>query len=101
MKNRIKINIYGYEWTIEFVNKDNKSLKGCDGMTYLNELTIFIRKDVNKQMIRSILRHELTHAILCVQGRWYQKKFDKEELCEFIAFQTPTIYQLTKQILED
>jgi len=97
---QIKVNIYGYEWAIEFVNKDSKALQGSDGMTYLNLLTIVVRKDIHREMMKSVLRHEITHAILCVQGRWYQNKFDKEELCEFVAFQTPFINNLVEEILK-
>jgi len=88
MKDKISIDIYDHKWTIEFLDKDSPELggAGADGRTYYNELRIVIRNDLNPQITRSVLTHELTHAFLMCQGRWMQKKFDQEEICEFMGF---------------
>jgi len=102
MKNNLKINILGHEWAIEFLDKDSPELggAGADGRTYYNELKIVIRNDLNPQITRSVLTHELTHAVLMCQGRWMQKKFDQEELCEFMGFCGKLIVSAVDAILE-
>ncbi len=92
------IKIQNYKWTVDFVPVDQLP-RATDGITLYNERKILIRNDLDKVTTECILRHELTHAILCIQGRWIQKKFTQEEVCEFVGFQTPTINALVKEVL--
>ena len=78
------INIYGFNWKVMFV--DRSELQGSDGRTLANDFIIKIANDMSPQAKRLTFLHELTHAILSCQGRWYQKKFTQEEICEFIAY---------------
>ena len=92
------IKIQNYKWAVDFVPVDQLP-RTTDGITLYNERKILIRNDLDKVTTECILRHELTHAILCIQGRWIQKKFTQEEVCEFVGFQTPTINELVKEVL--
>lgn len=93
------ITINGYKWWVKFVDKDDEQIRGCDGRAFYNDFLILVRNDLDEVMTACVLRHELTHAILGIQGRYSQKKFDREEVCEFIGFQLPIIDKLTKQVL--
>ena len=93
----MEIRINDYPWWVERVNVDDLPNKS-DGITLYNERKILIRNDLDAITTECVLRHELTHAILCCQGRWSQKTFTQEEMCEFIAFQLPIINKLVEQI---
>ena len=86
----IKVKIGGYEWTVKFVDKG--FINGCDGRTHCNEFVICIREDLQPVVMRETIVHEIVHALLTTQGRYYQKKFDLEEVCEFVGWQLPEIY---------
>lgn len=88
MRKDIEIIINGYPFTIKFFKKNNEYY---DGLTRYNERIIEIRDDVDLMATMLLIRHEITHAILCCQGRCYQKKFDVEEVCEFVSYQLPNI----------
>lgn len=98
MKKPATISIQNYKWKVEFVSVLDLP-KESDGTTLYNERRILIRDDLDEVTTECILRHEITHAILCIQGRWSQTSFTQEEVCEFIGFQTPTINELVKEVL--
>jgi len=93
------IDIYGYKFQVCFVNKNDERIRGNDGLCLHNEFTIYIRNDLDKTMQRCVLRHEITHAILCLQGRCYHNKFTQEDLCEFVAFQSVYICKKVDEIM--
>lgn len=84
-----------YEWKVLIV--DRKEIDGCDGRTLPNSLEIKIADDLKGTVREITFIHEVVHALLNTQGRTYQKKFDLEELCEFIAWKLPEINQLVEQ----
>ena len=87
--------INGFLWNVEFV--DREKIQGNDGQTKPNDLLICIANDLNPNAMRLSFIHELTHALLDTQGRCYQKKFDLEELCEFIAWNN---WYIAEKVLE-
>ena len=93
----ILIDVCGYPYKVVFV--DQEEIKGNDGLCLNNDRIIKIRNDIDGIATELILTHEITHAILCVQGRVYQRKFDVEELCEFMAYQSRTIRQCINQVV--
>ena len=100
MKNMNKyIVINGYKWSIKFVDVEELPNQ-TDGVTKYNDRQILIRNDLDTTTTKCVLRHELTHAVLCTQGRWLQKKFTQEEVCEFVGFQLPTIYELSEKVMK-
>ena len=96
----MKTDIYGYIYKIKLIDKNDERIKGNDGICMHNDLTILLRKDLNFTMLECVLRHEITHAILCLQGRCYHNKFTQEDLCEFVAFQSPYICKKVNKIIE-
>lgn len=98
---KIKITINDcYEWTVQLVDISELPNK-TDGIALYNERKILVRNDLDIVTTRCVLRHELTHAILCCQGRWSQKHFNQEEVCEFVGFQLPIINKIMKKIEEN
>lgn len=85
MKTRIGL----YEWEIRL--SPRKEIQGNDGQTRYNEFVILIADDLTPSAKEISLRHEVIHALLGTQGRAFQRKFDVEELCEFIAWKLPEI----------
>ena len=82
-----KITIYDIDWSIRVVSKDDPRLEGNnDGICLYNDKTILVRDDLQYDVAYRVLIHEIIHAILCCQGRWAQKTFSQEEMCEFYAF---------------
>lgn len=84
-----------YDWKVLIV--DRKEIDNCDGRTLPNELTIKIADDLKGTVREITFIHEVVHALLDTQGRCYQKKFDLEEVCEFIAWKLPEINQIVEQ----
>lgn len=84
-----------YNWTVKIV--DRKEIDGNDGRTIPNSLEILIADDLKGTTRELTFIHEVVHALLNTQGRTYQKKFDVEEMCEFIAWKLPEINQIVEQ----
>lgn len=93
MKQRIGL----YTWDVLFVDKEQ--IKGNDGQTRCNDFQILIRNDLSPITTELVLRHEVVHALLDTQGRVYQKKFDVEEVCEFIAWKLPEINDIVENVM--
>ena len=94
--------IYGKDWTVNFVPGIHEKLtkEKYDGLCYYNELAIYISNDIlKKELIRETLMHELTHAVLCSQGRFHQKRFDAEDMCEFVGWNADLIIELADDVM--
>ena len=92
----MKIVIEDYKWEILFVAKE--TIQGNDGQTRCNDFQILVRNDLNPTARAIVLTHEICHAILDTQGRAFQRKFDVEELCEFIAWKRDAINEAVEYI---
>ena len=79
-----KVRIGNYTWTVKFV--DIQELPRSEGQTRVNTFEILIRNSLNEETKRLTFIHEVVHALLNTQGRFYQNKFTQEEICEFIAW---------------
>lgn len=95
----IKVRIGLYPFVVCFVARDE--IDGCDGKTMHNERTIKIRNDLDDIATEIVLRHEIVHAILGTQGRCFQKKFDLEDVCEFVAYKFPEIQQIVECVMKE
>lgn len=85
-----------YFFTLDFV--DRKDIENCDGKALPNNRLILIADDLDETATILTIRHEIVHSILGIQGRVYQKKFDVEEMCEFIAYKLPEIIDVMNHI---
>ena len=88
-----------YDWKVLIV--DRKEIDGNDGRTLPNELTIKIAEDLKGTTREITFIHELVHALLDAHGRCYQKKFDLEEMCEFIAWNYEEIERCVNEFVEE
>lgn len=95
-----KIRINGYPYKVCFVDPCTLP-KYCLGRTDFNERKIEISTDQDKVETKISVTHELVHAILGAHGRAYQKKFDLEEMCEFVGYNLDQINKLLKEILSE
>ena len=103
MKNIITIDICGHKWDIRFLPKDLlKKEVGFDvlGFTFVDRFSIDVVDSCTKQETKRILSHELTHAIICSQGRAFQKKFSQEEVCEYVAWTFEMTNRLVKEVMK-
>lgn len=94
----MKFTLYGYEWELEFVDKNNKEIDGAWGITLNYDMKILIRNDLNPQLVKECIVHELTHAVWLSQGRGDPRKINIEELCEFIGFCGETIISTANEL---
>lgn len=90
----IKININGIDWNVEFEDESDPDL-GTDyiGRTIQWKQRIVVNKTVAPQIMREVLIHELTHATLASQGRYFQQQFTTEDVCEFVGFNADSIIE--------
>lgn len=93
----MEISIGSYPFQIKLVPPEE--IENCDGRTYHNERVIKIRNDLDEITTELVLRHEVVHALLGTQGRVYQRKFDLEEVCEFIAYKLPEIKEVCDRFM--
>ena len=91
------IKIDTYPFMVKFVDKD--SLYGCDGKAEPNGRIIYIRNDLDDIDTRITLIHELCHCFQFVQGRRFQRQFELEDVCEFIAYTHDKIEKLVNEVL--
>ena len=84
-----------YDWKVILV--DRKEIDNADGRTFANDFVIKIADDLKGEARKLTFLHEITHATLSCQGRWYQKRFSQEEVCEFIAY----THDETERLLEE
>lgn len=102
MKRFVKLNILEHDWEFRFVPKDVlKKELGFDalGFTFVDKFTIDIVDTCSRQETKRILAHEITHAILCSQGRAFQKKLTQEEVCEYVAWTFELTNKLVSSVL--
>ena len=91
----IAVVIGTYPFVIHFFKLTNETY---DGRTIHNTRAIEIRDDLDYEATMLLIRHEIVHALLGTQGRCFQRKFDVEEMCEFIAYKLPEINKIMKQV---
>ena len=94
----MKIDIYGHTFTIS-LDDSNRLQDGVFGCTHSDKAEIVIRRGLAMEIADVTITHELVHALLMVQGRWGQKKFTDEEICEFVAWNGTEIQSLRNKIL--
>ena len=94
-KVEFRLGIY-YFFTLDFV--DRKDIDNCDGKALHNSRLILVANDLDEVATILTIRHEIVHCLLGIQGRAYQKKFDVEEVCEFIAYKLPEISDVMNHI---
>lgn len=96
----INILINGYACQVAFVSKDDEDLgEGNWGRFIPEKMLIVVDESLNEAMTKEVLVHELTHATLCVQGRYNQATFTHEEVCEFVGWCGGDILQTANDVM--
>lgn len=73
----------------------------CWGETNADTGTIVIKDSLCASAFKTTLIHELTHAYLYSYGMFYDRKsISEEELCEFVACNIKSIYDLYENICD-
>ena len=101
MRNSFDLRIGNYTWRVDFLDKKDDLIIGCDGKTFYNDFRIVVRNDLNDTATQIVIRHEVVHALMCTQGRWYQKNFNIEDICEFISFRFEELKQIDELIYQN
>lgn len=106
----IKISILGTKYIVEYHSeKDDKTLKDCDGYTDMYSKLIVINNSENGNIKnydayrKKVLRHEIIHAVLYesslahnsiqIDGSWAMN----EEMVDFFAIQGEKIYKTWRE----
>lgn len=99
------ITINDLKWEVVVKTHDDMPNKPKDadnvalGRTYESTLRIYLNKEVDKQVFRKTLIHELTHAYINSYG-FTQVVLDDEVLCDFISTYADSIVRLADSIIE-
>lgn len=91
-------------YTKDYIKKDEKYT--YDGLASNNRRCIKIwseRYNQSPDYFKKVICHEVTHAVLMSQGRgpYVQSNFTDEQLCDFIAYNSEFICDLTNKIYND
>jgi hypothetical protein len=97
-------NINNLYWKILFVAPSHHELRRTDGsyalgMCDVSTKTIYISNALNKQMVKKVLTHEITHAAMFSYG--VELTYEQEELIsDLIATYGNEIIQTTNKIFK-
>ena len=99
-----KIKICGMNYTIKVVNPydDVLLLKGsyrC-GVTSRSEETIYMANDLNSEMFKRVLLHEITHVYIYASGM-AQVEWQEENVTDFIEAHLLEIYETYKKLVSE
>jgi len=100
----MKFTVNGMEWSTKFVEKDSDNLlvEGTYrfGVCVFATNTIYIANNLTGMRCARTITHELTHAFIESHGMYSFKKFNHEQLCEFVANHNSEIERISDMIME-
>lgn len=98
-----KFTIKNNTWKLKLVADDSKYLEKADdemsvcGITHFAHATIYINKEIDKEVMLDTIIHELTHAYLFVYGFGQVENFTEEMVCDLMgAYARDIVEQATK-----
>jgi len=94
----ISIKVGKLTFKIELV--DDFDSIGQFGMCIYKTQTIKLLKTLLKEQLKVTLIHELVHASMYVNGLSENETFNKEQLCEFVAWHGEEIVNLANEIMK-
>jgi len=95
----ISIKVGKLTFKIELV--DDFDSIGQFGMCIYKTQTIKLLKTLLKEQLKVTLIHELVHASMYVNGLSENETFNKEQLCEFVAWHSEKIIDMTNKIMKE
>ena len=87
----IKFKINDRKWKLKLVKDNDKVLEKTDdemsvcGITHFSKATIYINQEIDKDVMRDTIIHELTHAFLFVYGFGQVENFTEEMVCDIMG----------------
>lgn len=104
-KTTMECKINGLKWNVFFVDKNDDKLlyDGSNnlGVTYYDDLEIYLKTDMSKPLFRQTVIHELVHAFLFSYGIHLENSDVTEEaVCDFCGAHLDKIVKLTKRVVE-
>jgi len=94
----MKIKINKLSWTIKAVSKTKMLIEGEEdplGETQNVEKIILINKDLDKDIAKRTIIHEITHAFIWAYGLDNSLPFDEEQLACFVEVHSGDIIKLS------
>lgn len=103
-QSKVKFKVNGLTWTVQCVQRDSEKLqvndKDCLGVTYFQDLQIYIDGTLPKVLFRQTVIHELVHAFTFSFGVHLVANEETEEpVCDFIGAHLDEIYSITNKIM--
>jgi hypothetical protein len=103
--NGVKFKINGLNWTVQSVQSENEKLKlknnACLGVTYCQDLQIFLDGTLAKELYRQTVIHELVHAFAFSFGvHLVANEKTEESVCDFIGAHLDEIYSTANKIMD-
>ena len=100
----MKFEINGFDYEILRVDKNDDNLVVGDskkiGCIHFDTCKIYISNNLSRQMEKSTVIHELTHAFMSAYGFLGFEQFNHECICEFISSYAEGIMKITNKYLE-
>jgi len=98
MKQIVKVKIGNHFYSVRRIKPQD--MNNYYGYTWCVHRAIDLNDELTREELPYVIRHEVCHALLDTQGRRFQKKFDIEELCEFVAWNNEEITRITNEIMK-
>ena len=95
----ISIKVGKLTFKVELV--DDFDSVGQFGMCIYKTQTIKLLKTLSKEQLKATLIHELVHATMYVNGLSENETFNKEQLCEFLAWHSEKIIDMANKIMKE
>jgi uncharacterized protein YjaZ len=103
--NKVKFKVNGLNWTVQSVQRENEKLKvkdnACFGVTYYQDLQIFLDETMAKELYRQTVIHELIHAFAFSFGvHLVANEKTEESVCDFMGAHLDEIYSAANKIMD-
>lgn len=100
----MKFKINGLIWEIQFVRRADERLSSdgseCLGVTYFNDLKIFVDQSLSMELLRQTIIHELIHAFTFSFGVHLVANEDTEEsVCDFMGAHLDEIHEVADRLV--
>ena len=102
--NEITIQICNMNYTVKIVNEDDEHLKldgyYRGGIANRREEVIYLSNDLNDEMIKRVLLHEIAHVYIYGSGM-AQVEWQEENVADFIEAHLLEIYETYKKLVSE
>lgn len=101
----MKLRINGLNWNVQNVQRNDEKLKSkdgdsCFGVTYYQELSVYLDKSMPKELYRQTVVHELIHAFTFSFGvHLFANERTEESVCDFMGAHLDEICSATNKIM--